>query len=290
MDDQPNVIESPVALLPDLTTWGLEEVDRGVVEDTAENRRTIRDNKARYQPVFTADGKPTNLIQVITAEMRSAALSASKNILLTDDRDVDSDYLSGIMLVIEPAADHIVPAWVLASTRYWLNVAEKRKETPNFRPSLIGPPKRCSAKRIDGHRCANWTNGTVDYGDFCRMHLTNRPHGEEEAAGHLAKARNRLQTAATAAVDELESLMATATSEPVRLGAAKEILDRAGIRGGIEVDQQVIVMQPAAETIRERLDRLRAGAVAKQELEARMLGAGAVEEVVDAEVIEEKAK
>ena len=57
-----NQIDSPLSLLPDLALWGIEEVDKGVCEDTAENRRIIRDQKARYQPVYSQDGKPTNLI------------------------------------------------------------------------------------------------------------------------------------------------------------------------------------------------------------------------------------
>ncbi len=267
-------IDSPIALLPDLTMWGIEEVDKGVCEDTAENRRIIREMKSRYQPVYAGDGSPTNLIQVITPEMRQAALGANRSIILTDDRNKDSDYLTGINLVIEPASDHIVPAWVLAATRHWLTVADKRREPgfADYRPALIGPPRRCSAIKIDGHRCANWTNGTVDYGDFCRTHLANRPNGSTEDAGHLARARNRIQSAASAAVDELEALLATATGEGVRLNAAKEILDRAGIRGGVEVESKVTITVDAAAEVRKRLERLRKGAEAKEELEARIYG------------------
>ncbi len=288
MDTQPNQIDSPLSLLPDLALWGIEEVDKGVCEDTAMNRRVIRDMKAHYQPVYTANGLPTNLIQVITSEMRQAALASSKAIILTDDRNPDSDYLSGIMLIIEPAADHIVPAWVLAATRHWLDVKKKRDETgKNYRPAIIGPPKRCSALKIDNHRCANWTNGTEDYGNFCRVHLANRPNGEEAAAGHMAKARNRLQSAAEAAVDKLEELL-QAESEPVQLGAARDLLDRAGIRGGVEIDNKVTVTVNAADMVRDRLEQLRAGAVAREALEAKMRAeAEPDKEIVYAEVVED---
>jgi len=56
--------------------------------------------------------------------------------------------------------------------------------------------------------------------------------------------------------------MQHATSEPVRLKASTEILDRAGVRGGIELDAMVSTGERSAtEIIAERLDRLRAGAV-----------------------------
>jgi hypothetical protein len=55
--------------------------------------------------------------------------------------------------------------------------------------------------------------------------------------------------------------MENAESEPVKLKAATEILDRAGVRGGIEVDTSVnIDVRPAASIIAERLQRLTATA------------------------------
>jgi hypothetical protein len=266
-------LNAPVSLLPDLEQWGIEEVDKGTCLDSAENRLIIRQMKSRYQPVYDSEGKLTPYIQVITPEMRQAAM-ANKAILLTDTRNNDSDYVTGLKLIVEPAADHLVPAWVLASTRHWLDVAEKRKKdnNPQYRPALLGPPSRCAAKKIDGHRCNNWTNGTVDYGNFCRVHLSNRQYGEEEGAGHVAKARNRIQSAALGAADVLEDLMYSATSEVVRKAAADSLLDRAGVRGGVEIDSAVTVTVNHAETVRERLKLLREGAIAKAALEARMSG------------------
>jgi hypothetical protein len=52
--------------------------------------------------------------------------------------------------------------------------------------------------------------------------------------------------------------MESAESEPVKLKAATEILDRAGIRGGVEIDAKVdLNVQPAAEIILQRLNRLK---------------------------------
>jgi hypothetical protein len=62
--------------------------------------------------------------------------------------------------------------------------------------------------------------------------------------------------------------MESAQSEPVRLKASTEILDRAGVRGGVEIDvgMDVTVRNPH-EIIRERLERLAAGAQHMLELE-----------------------
>jgi hypothetical protein len=88
----------------------------------------------------------------------------------------------------------------------------------------------------------------------------------------------------------LEQLMETAESEPVKLKAATEILDRAGVRGGIEIDTSVnIDVRPAAQVIAERLDRLAQGAI---EAAAKLADAGLHvspdSDIIDADVVEEE--
>jgi hypothetical protein len=91
--------------------------------------------------------------------------------------------------------------------------------------------------------------------------------------------------AAPYAVDKLEELMEYAESEPVMLKAATEILDRAGVRGGIEIDSNVnIDVRPAADVINERLNRLAQGAI---HAAARLSQDGA--DVVDAEVVTDES-
>jgi hypothetical protein len=85
----------------------------------------------------------------------------------------------------------------------------------------------------------------------------------------------------------LEDLMENAESEPVKLKAATEILDRAGVRGGIEIDSNVnIDVRPAASIIAERLNRLAAGAI---EASAKLAEAGLIiepdKDIIDAEVV-----
>jgi hypothetical protein len=74
--------------------------------------------------------------------------------------------------------------------------------------------------------------------------------------------------------------MESAQSEPVRLKASTEILDRAGVRGGVEIEvgMDVTVRSPH-EIIQERLARLAAGAQRLVELEINK--DGAYEEPVD---------
>ena len=97
--------------------------------------------------------------------------------------------------------------------------------------------------------------------------------------------------AAPYAVDVLEDLMQFAASEPVKLKASTEILDRAGVRGGVELDGNISVTdgRPAAEIIAERLSRLASGAISV----AANLAANGVEvssspdDVIDVVPIEE---
>lgn len=296
-EDEGNLprIEAPIKLLPDLSLFGIEEVDRGICEDTYENRRLLRENKATWTMVYTADGQPTNLIQAVTPEMREARLLANKSVLLKDSRDPDSDYITGFDLLIEPRADDLVPAWVLAATRKWEEIAEERTrrgpEGKLYRPSIAGPPQRCRARRTDGHRCQNWTGGRVDNDGLCKMHVGTRANDPENFGTNvLTRARNRLISASIGAVEGLEELAQTATSEPVRLGAYKEILDRAGLRGGIEIDQKVEVnINNAEEIVRKRLEEIAARAAQRRELEeVRRASEQPEPEVIEVEVVSEE--
>jgi hypothetical protein len=80
--------------------------------------------------------------------------------------------------------------------------------------------------------------------------------------------------------------MMTAESEPVALKAATEILDRAGVRGGVEIETTLnIDLRPAADVIQERLARLTSGALSES---LRLANQGT--DIIDAEVVEEPKK
>lgn len=125
-----------------------------------------------------------------------------------------------------------------------------------------------------------WGSGRPKDDGLCRVHLRSIKH---KTSDDIERAREKLTQAAPYAVDKLEELMEFADSEPVKLKAATEILDRAGVRGGYEVDSNVNVdVRPAADVIQERLERLAAGASAAA---AALHDDG--NKIIDAEVVEE---
>lgn len=242
---------------PDLSMYGIEEVDRGICEDTYENRSILRTHRMNWNNVYDENGQPTGMLQVLSPEMQSArSLSNidSRKVILTDDRDPNSDYLTEEALIIEEAADTLAPLWVIAQTRSWIRIREARKKDPNIKPAFAGPPSRCKYIKSDGIRCMLWCTGRVTDDGLCRTHLGSKSNN---FSGAVQKARTRAYQAAPAAINVLEQMMESAESEQVKLKAATEILDRAGIRGGVELDAKVEINErPADDIIRERLARL----------------------------------
>jgi hypothetical protein len=139
-------------------------------------------------------------------------------------------------------------------------IAEQDNPVASEKKKPTALPHRCRAVKDDGLRCMLWSSGRPKDDGLCRVHLRSlkkRP-GED-----IERARAKLTQAAPYAVDMLEDLMQNAVSEPVKLKASTEILDRAGVRGGVEVDSNISVTdaRPAAIIIAERLQRLAMGAV-----------------------------
>jgi hypothetical protein len=276
------VIDDPIASRADLSELGIEEVDRGVCEDSFENRAILRRARLIYEPVYNSDGRPSGLIKVRSAEStreRRIASLAEKRPILVTPTDQNSDYLTGLDLIAEEATDYLVPPWVMGATRKWLKEQEAGgPPTAKRQPSPM--PHRCRHIKEDGIRCMLWGSGRPIDDGLCRVHLRSLKH---KTSDDIERAREKLMQAAPYAVDKLEELMESAESEPVKLKAATEILDRAGVRGGIEVDTNVnIDVRPAASIIAERLDRLAQGAITAA---ARLAEDGV--SVVDAEVVEE---
>jgi hypothetical protein len=278
-------IDEPLDLRADLSTLGIEEVDKGICVDNYENRGILRRAKLNWDPVFSTNGVPTGLIRArskqSTVERRLMSL-AEKRPLLVNQSDNNSDFLTGLDLLAEEASDYLVPPWVVHSTRLYLKEREDGGPKSEKRQPLC-QPHRCTQIKDDGIRCMLWSSGRPKDDGLCRIHLRSTKH---KTSDDIERARNKLMQAAPYAVDKLEELMEYAESEPVQLKAATEILDRAGVRGGIEIDSNVnIDVRPAAEVINERLERLAKGAIQA----AAMLSQSGVE-IVDAEVVEETGK
>lgn len=277
------VIDEPLDLRADLSSLGIEEVDKGVCEDNYTNRAILRRARLGWDPVYSTNGIPTGLIRArskeTTMERRLMSL-AEKRPLLVDPESNNSDYLTGLDLIAEEASDYLVPPWVVHSTRLYLKEQETGVLNPKRQP--LAQPHRCRQIKDDGIRCMLWSSGRPKDDGLCRIHLRSVKH---KTSDDIERARQKLVQAAPYAVDMLEDLMENAESEPVKLKAATEILDRAGVRGGIEIDSTVnLDVRPAASVIAERMQRLAQGAL---EANARLAQAGI--DIVDAEVvIEEK--
>lgn len=274
--------ERPLDVRPDLTEYGIIEHERGVCEDTFENRAILRKNLLNWGTVYDANGAPTPYLAVRSkeAEMEKRLMSlASKRPLLVDPKDNNSDYANGLDLLLDDSMLALVPPWVVGATKKWqkeqvdgLPVGSKRRPAPL--------PTRCRQVKADGIRCMMWASGQKQDDGLCRIHLRIiRKPGED-----VERARIKLAQGAPNAVDVLEQLMQTAESEAVRLKASTEILDRAGIKGGYEfkVDVEVTDLRPAHEVISERLQRLASGAEAMLAAAAR-----AESEIEDGEIVED---
>jgi hypothetical protein len=277
-EDVPEVqVDTPTNLRPDLSVYGIEETDKGICQDTFENRSALRRARLNWIPVYAVNGVPTGLIQALSQEMQSKQRLLSleeKAPILADARNKNSDYLTGFDLLAEAEADNIVPPWVLGATKVW---AKEQNEGLKVGRKPAHLPHRCKAIKDDGIRCQLWTGGRLQDDGLCRVHLgslRNKPTDSVE------RARDRLTQATPAAVDILEQLMDSAESEPVKLKAATEILDRAGVRAGFDINSEVTLdVRPAASVIQERLQRL-----ASSVLEATP---APEEDTVDAEVVED---
>mgnify|MGYP003335055773 CR=1 FL=1 len=272
-------VDTPYDRRPDLSAIGIIEHERGVCEDTYENRAALRRAHLNWDPVYDQRGSATGLIsarsQETTKERRLLSL-AEKRPLLTDAKDNNSDYLTGLELLIDETASAIVPPWVLGATRVWREEQDNGgPKNPNRQPA--GLPHRCRMIKSDGIRCMLWSSGRLKDDGLCRIHLkTIRKPGED-----VERARRKLMQSAPYAVDVLEELMETAESEPVRLKASTEILDRAGVRAGMDVsvDVEVTDSRPPHVIVAERLQRLAQGAASvASRLEAE-------NNVIDAEVV-----
>lgn len=145
------------------------------------------------------------------------------------------------------------------------------------------PVVRCVQIKKDGERCKRWsirgyTKCVRHAGPGARMKDGNV---NKYAAAIVEAARLRLIEDADMALDVISDLSQPGTGEAIRLRAAESILDRAGIRGGIEIDVSVETVDSPVDEIKRRIAELRKGSAAVSKMQADN------EDIVDAEIIEE---
>ena len=250
------IVDVPYDRRPNLEELGIIEIERGICEDTFENRAVLRRSMLKWSPVFDDQtGAATNLIiaRSIEQDKERALISINnKRQLLSDPGNVNSDFLTGLDLLLDDEALKISPPWVVGATRNWLKEQEQGGPKSEKRAPL-GLPGRCRMTKTDGTRCQLWNSGRIKDDGLCRIHLGST----RRTANNVEIARQKISQASTYAVDVLEELMETAISEPVKLKAATEILDRAGVRGGMELNIDVKTTDRSpAEILAERLARL----------------------------------
>ncbi len=290
-------IEAPPGLLPNLAEWGIEEIERGVCEDTAENRKAIRQQKAKYQTVFDKNGLPTPYIQVITAEMYATAQSLAKSDLLTDPDDYNSDYLSGIKLLLAESSSELAPTWVLNTTKTYIRQQDRIKELGadgelyKSQTRLVAVPTRCKITKADGTRCWGWSDGSSDLNGMCRVHA--RRAGKSPSHGMNARQilRNRMDAAAPDMLEKLERL-SESEDERIALTATRDYLDRAGFKAVEYTETKVeVTVNEAKDLVAERLKKLRKGQDDRAQLLKQLKEQHAKEtgeDVVDAEVVDDE--
>lgn len=105
-----------------------------------------------------------------------------------------------------------------------------------------------------GEQCGRWSlRGAL----LCIKHGGRLPTVRQHAEAVVEAARLRLVGSADMAVDVIEDLAQNSISDAVRLKAAESILDRVGVRGGVEIDVQVDDKRDPSDVLRDRINTLR---------------------------------
>jgi len=156
-------------------------------------------------------------------------------------------------------------------------------------PSEPIPVVRCTQIKRNGSRCKRWSyRGATK----CVTHLDNNgklKNVREHADAIVEAARLRMLDNTDLAIDTLEKLMEPGTSEGIRLKSATEILDRAGIRGGFDLNVEVTHNENPADEIASRLTKLAEGAATVKRMRAEVEHDHEdPSDVVDAEIIPEE--
>lgn len=302
-----------------LEELGIDEVETRIVENTHETRILLAQNGWKFSTYWgplpecylDEEGKePDNrpmLLAILPVSEKMLSSFDRRHSVLVDEDDVNSDYLVGPSLLLwaadkTPEQRAAVPAWVYSMTRTHIkNYTEAGREDEIFDDAGDGTgihhwiPVRCTYVKGDGTRCWLWSTHPKRSAPHCKAH-SGVGRDPSEVGRIVDSAKMQVVQASGAAVNVLENLM-FAESEPVRLKASTEILDRAGVRGGIEIDSNITVEQvdPAAQ-VRERLERLAGRLTQVSSVEAESPDGDNVEPgesrpagepVIDAEIVED---
>lgn len=263
---------------PSLSSWGIEEVEANVCEDTFENRQKLTAAKVPFK-VFEAGLIEIQFNDYEGLNKHHATQFEAKKIILADPKNPWSDYLPMDELPLDYM--EIAPAWIQKHLNKYRDALEDG--VPAHKLPILSI--RCKRHRADGSRCWQWSWPNEASKGFCRT------HGDKYAFNATAQmaalndaARMRLSQLTEPSLAALEDLVLNSTVPHVRLKAATEILDRVNIRGGSEITISGEVnhtVETPAEVVQNKLRELAEKIQPEPEPEEIIIEAEIVEETDD---------
>lgn len=165
------------------------------------------------------------------------------------------------------------------------SAAEQGLEVPmGWKPTIAEPVPvvRCHGNSTTtGERCRKWS---LRGSQFCTRHGAQLPSVRAHSEAVVESARMRLMSMADNAVDGLEDLIQVGTAPQIRLAAIKEVLDRAGVKGGPDLTVEVTQSVSYKDEIFTRLKDIKER---KDQLDREKAALTEAEDIVDAEVLDE---
>lgn len=159
----------------------------------------------------------------------------------------DVDFVQPDEVLVDEELDAVELMWMERNARPFV-------PTPQYPMRAL----RCTAVTRRGPRAGKRCGREATLGTtVCVVHGANLPHVKKAAAARRQEIVLRMVGMTPDAVETMEDLMHNSASDAVRLKAATEILDRAGVRGGTEIDVKVSNEQSPADMLRSKLEELR---------------------------------
>ena len=173
----------------------------------------------------------------------------------------------------------------------WPSAEGFEKAPANWKPRSGRelPALRCTFERTDGSRCKNFgVRGTGFNGTpaMCFIHGGSLPNVKKKAEATLAAARMRLVENTGLAVETLIELTDAGTADAIRLKASTEILDRVGIKGGMEIDVKVDNAVKPSDIIQEKLRTISERTQAKREEEEAAEADATENQIIAGEIVD----
>lgn len=133
------------------------------------------------------------------------------------------------------------------------------RESKPWKPTVRNPIRagRCTGVTRTGPRAGRRCGRESTMGlSVCTVHGAQLPSVRAAARSRVEEARLRLIDKTPELADWLVDLAENSASDAVRVKAITEAMDRAGLKGGMEIDVKVETVQDPAEALRERLASL----------------------------------